>query len=323
MKLEGSATTQAGAYSPCFCRHFADLLFANKILLDYGSKTFEDFSSQDSPLREIPLSKPPVLREEGRCSLTQINPREDELLGNLVTREGKVKGGSPLWAVQLSEGLVWKTIMQYTFRQVEHINLQECKARRSLLKRVGHSKRLVMCQDSRVNLGALGKGRSPSNALNRLMRSEAPWILGKNLHLSGIHFPTWSLRADAPSRNSKVQAPRTELPPWFFTLRHDAQKGKDLLDQQEGFPRAWNRWWLLAGRMLLLASGECSSSGSCSTSRPCLADHWKSDRTDEEVQRRPLGAFGAVLGGASSRALFGRPGEESFTDFLRVVGRVT
>ena len=93
-------------------------------------------------------------------------------MGDLVTREGKAKGGSPLWAVQLSEGLVWKTIMQYTFRQVEHINLQECKARRSLLKRVGHSKRLVMCQDSRVNLGALGKGRSPSNALNRLMRSE-------------------------------------------------------------------------------------------------------------------------------------------------------
>ena len=322
VKLEGSATTQAGAYSPCFCRHFADLLFSNKCLLEQGSKTFEDFSSLDSPSTKTPLSKPPVLREEERCTLTQINPREDEFLGNLVTREGKAKGGSPLWAVQLSEGLVWKTIMQYTFRQVEHINLQECKARRSLLKRVGHSKRLVMCQDSRVNLGALGKGRSPSNALNRLMRSEAPWILGKNLHLSGIHFPTWSLRADAPSRNSKVQAPRTELPPWFFTLRHDAQKGKDLLDQQEVFPRAWNRWWLLAGRMLLLASGECTSPGPCNASRPCPSDHWESDRADEEVQRRPLGSFGAVLGGTSSRTLFRRSGEESFTNFLGVVGRV-
>lgn len=112
-------------------------------------------------------------------------------MGNLVTREGKAKGGSPLWAVQLSEGLVWKTIMQYTFRQVEHINLQECKARRSLLKRVGHSKRLVMCQDSRVNLGALGKGRQGKRhrpVLKAISTLPGPQVPQECLHTSALEL---------------------------------------------------------------------------------------------------------------------------------------
>jgi hypothetical protein len=111
--------------------------------------------------------------------------------------------------VQLSEGLTWKPWVQYEFRQKEHINLQETKARRTLFKRIGRDKRLVVAQDSRVNIGSLGKGRSPSAALNRLMPSEAPFLLGKNLHVASIHFPTWSLRADGPSRGRKVLGART------------------------------------------------------------------------------------------------------------------
>ena len=321
-KLEGSATTLAGAYSACFCDMFADTCFNNKNLLEQGSVGSENFFEENFQSDVTPLDKPPMDREEKRCSSSQVNPRVDELLGSLVTREGKAKGGSPLWAVQLSEGLVWKTIMQYTFRQVEHINLQECKARRSLLKRLKQGRRVVICQDSRVNLGALGKGRSPSSALNRIMRSEAPWLLGKNLHISGVHFPTWSLRADAPSRNFSVPDPRTELPPWFFVLRHDPFKGKMLMDQQEGLPRAWNRWWLLAGSLLLLASGECSPSSSCAGSRTDHAGSGSCDRANQEVPRRPLRTVDPFFGRAPPRLQSGRSGQESFTNFLRVVGRI-
>ena len=98
--------------------------------------------------------------------------------------KGRRKRSSALWAVQLSEALVWRTVMQYKCTRVEHINLQEAKARRSLMKRLPVSKRVVVCQDSRVSLGALRKGRSPSESLNRVMRSEAPWILRKNFELT-------------------------------------------------------------------------------------------------------------------------------------------
>ena len=107
----------------------------------------------------------------------------------LVVERAALKRSSALWAVQLSESLRWSTYMQYRFRMVKHINLQEAKARRSLVKRLHRDKRVVIAQDSRVNLGALGKGRSPSRPLNSLMRSEAPYLLGKNLYVAGLHLP--------------------------------------------------------------------------------------------------------------------------------------
>ena len=101
-----------------------------------------------------------------------------------------------LWAVQLSESLPRKTIMQYEFKAVQHINWHEAKARRSLVKHLGRDKRVVIAQDSRVNLAALGKGRSPSRTLNALLRSEALYLLAKNLHClectfrRGLYEPT-------------------------------------------------------------------------------------------------------------------------------------
>ena len=39
-----------------------------------------------------------------------------------------------------------------------------------------------------MNLGALGKGRSPSEALNTVIRTEAPYILGKKIVSSRCAF---------------------------------------------------------------------------------------------------------------------------------------
>ncbi|CAE7247502.1 unnamed protein product [Symbiodinium sp. CCMP2592] len=179
-----------------------------------------------------------------------------------VVRSSKArqKRSSTLWAVQLSESLRWRTIMQYRFRTVTHINIQEAKARRSLVKRMQGSSRVVVCQDSRVNLGALGKGRSPSEALNAVMRTEAPHLLGKNLYLSGVHLPTWSIRADAPSRSAPVEEPRAPVPSWFWQLRRGSAEARRCLDDLQGLPRALNRWFLLGGALLLRASGRGASS---------------------------------------------------------------
>jgi hypothetical protein len=105
--------------------------------------------------------------------------------------------------------------MQYQFKELQHINLQECKARKSLVKRLPRDKRVVICQDSRVNPGALAKGRSPSKMLNGLSKTEAPLILAKNLHISGVHFPTWSLRADAPVGPEKLNRLEAPFPSGF------------------------------------------------------------------------------------------------------------
>ena len=50
--------------------------------------------------------------------------------------------------------------MQYRFKEQAHINLQESKARRSVIKRLKPNRRVVMFQDSRVNLGSLGKAEA-------------------------------------------------------------------------------------------------------------------------------------------------------------------
>ena len=203
-KLEGSATTLAGAYSDSFCKQVAALCAGAwdtfEAQVSSSFRAGGGVQGDSSGLVEVSVDSCSVGREF-----------RDRF------QRGRQKRSSTLWAVQLSEGLCWRTFMQYRFKEKAHINLQEAKARRSLIKRLPRDKRVVLCQDSRVNLGALGKGRSPSSSLNLIMRSEAPWILGKNLYPAGVHFPTCSIRADAPSRSLPTAGPRLALPPWFWT----------------------------------------------------------------------------------------------------------
>ena len=72
--------------------------------------------------------------------------------GRSGLQRGRQKRSSTLWAVQavqLSQTLCWRTFMQYRYKEKAHINLQEAKARRSLIKRLPRDKRVVPCQDSR------------------------------------------------------------------------------------------------------------------------------------------------------------------------------
>ena len=231
-------------------------------------------------------------------------------------RKSRQKRSSSLWAVQLSEALEWKTIMQYKFRVVQHINIQEAKARRSLVKRLPRDRRVVVAQDSRVNLGALGKGRSPSEALNGVMRSEAPYLLGKNLYLAGLHMPTWSIRADAPSRGSRVLPPRIPCPSWFWALTAGSHEVSDVLDTLEGHSRAINRWCLFIGALLLRASDYAQ--GCPASSRAGLAGTRPYHRTDAQNQARPIASARGLAGARASGRDSGEPGAASHRFFVRV-----
>ena len=216
--------------------------------------------------------------------------------------------------------------MQYRFKEKAHINLQEAKARRSLIKRLPRDKRVVLRQDSRVNLGALGKGRSPSSSLSLIMRSDTPWILRKNLYPAGVHFPTWSIRADAPSRSLPTAGPRLALPPWFWKLRSGDITGASQLDGL-GLPRAYNeglnRWALFAG-VLLLRVADGSASRSCAD-RPPLEGTLaagSSDGEDPQHTRVAAARPGALATASVGRTDGGSAGQISHRQLVGVVRRI-
>ena len=294
--LKGTATTLAGAYTPCFCNKVAEL---------WGI-FWEERSSEEKGFVDGEDCQTPLLG----------------VFGDYPKQPKKSKGGSALWAVQLSEGLVWSPWLQYKFKVVSHINLQETKARRSLFKRLKRDQRVVVAQDSRVNLGALGKGRSPSNALNSLMKTEAPFLLGKNLYVATMHFPTWSIRADGPSRQRRVDPPRTALPSWFWRLRSGDCSAGECLDDLEGLPRAYNRWFLLVGMVLLRESSRSPKTTSDSGAQSRLDCAWSSDRTYSIHPTRPFGTAGGLASSSSSRRELGMLGSASHRSFVRTLRRI-
>ena len=155
-----------------------------------------------------------------------------------------------------------------------------------LLAPINH--RLVILQDSMVTLGAAAKGRSSSGALNKILRQAMAIQLAKNLYPSGIHCPTWALRADDPSRSRRVRPARIALPWWFLALKQGRlEQAQDELDNISGAPRSWNRWALFTGVALLAARGDFCSFSDWATSahsapgsprsrtRTCCSSHSK------------------------------------------------
>ena len=105
-----------------------------------------------------------------------------------------------------------------------------------------------MGQDSKVSIGSGCHGRSGSWALDRTLLKEAPLLLGKNIHLSCFHMPTWAIRADDVSREQVPRLPRVPLPMWLrrAAAKGEVELGKELA-QLSGSTRALCRWVLLGG----------------------------------------------------------------------------
>ena len=67
-----------------------------------------------------------------------------------------------------------------------------------------------------MNLAVEAKGRSSSLALNRVVCQTSVEIVGRELYPKACHTPTWSLRADAPSRSRNIERPRCRWPGWLW-----------------------------------------------------------------------------------------------------------
>ena len=112
--------------------------------------------------------------------------------------------------------------------------------------------KLAVGLDSKVALGAIARGRSGSQSLNRELRRLLPWILGKNLHVGGFHMPTWAIRADEVSRFYELRPPRCPLPSWLLQVaaHGPSQATDDLLEKRSWTPKSWGRWLLLGSVVL-------------------------------------------------------------------------
>ena len=147
---------------------------------------------------------------------------DGDLLGATGAELGRSGGhrikGSELFSVLLPECLPWRVNMVHAFRRHGHINIQEARAFRSLLSRVPSVSRFCALQDSQVNGSVEAKGRSSSVALERVVVQTSMEMVGRELCAKCFHTPTWSLRADCPPRDRRVERPRLRWPRWVFDL---------------------------------------------------------------------------------------------------------
>ena len=238
-RLEGARTAQAAAYPLAFCQEVAKVIEA--------------------------VAK--VRHAVAGVQQTAGGLEHEPEVGDVRDHRGAQRFVSHLWAAQLAESLPWRTIRAYRFKRSNHINVLECHVYKTLLLLAPMNHRLVILQDSMVTLGAAAKGRSSSRALNKILRQAMSIQIAKNIYPSGVHCPTWALRADDPSRKRRVRPARTALPRWFLALKQGRLvQAQDELDDISGAPRSWNRWALFTGVALLAASGGFGSFSEWATS---------------------------------------------------------
>ena len=104
----------------------------------------------------------------------------------------------------------WKHVFSLGTSSSTHINLLELRALLLYIKRRAragpstHGERILVLCDSRVCVGAIGKGRSSSPALNAGLRRLLAYSVASHLYVCVIWLPTGANPGDAPSRNVPV-----------------------------------------------------------------------------------------------------------------------
>ena len=159
----------------------------------------------------------------------------------------------PRWIGDFGRCLTWKTLMQYRFKRINHININEELAYRSLLKymsKAAPSIRFGVFLDSRVSIGCNSKGRSSSASLNFFISTSLPYILGGDLYPCLFHIGTDDNCADDPSRLGPLRAAAAELPVWLQGFLDGDHRFLTVVRSADDFSGALSRWT----RLVLLLS---------------------------------------------------------------------
>ena len=122
------------------------------------------------------------------------------------------------WFGHVCDALGWDPC--YAYRPAPaHINVQELRAVRTLVRRLARAARTPIRQvvgiDSAVVCGALAKGRASSRDLNRHLRSFVAEQLFADVYLGVLGVPSKRNPADAPSRRRATRrTPEPTTLPW-------------------------------------------------------------------------------------------------------------
>ena len=212
--------------------------------------------------------------------------------------------------------------MKHRFQAKGHINVQEAYAFRSICRRAPARCRFVTLQDSMVNLCIEAKGRSSSPALNRVLVQTWAEVMFRGQVPRGLHTPTWSLRADEPSRNRPIRPPRMRFPNWLWLLLRNNTQAADAavleLDQLPPVSRPEVRWinlvlGLATSAALILGRGRGRTEeggsqlrgDSTSTGTRCDVAAARPSPTLVQGLVGDAGESGVDLGGARCAGVFG------------------
>ena len=121
-----------------------------------------------------------------------------------------ISGLESILANDVSVGLAWEQSAAWDWKRSSHINVLEGKAALRLFERVAYSGgdvRLPFLCDSHVARSAIAKGRSPSGALQCLLKKVCATCVGYGLYPAGVFSPTRYNPGDAPTRDLPMPIP--------------------------------------------------------------------------------------------------------------------
>ncbi|CAE7920809.1 unnamed protein product, partial [Symbiodinium necroappetens] len=175
-------------------------------------------SSGGAVVTEVPgaLAEELWRQSEMKGEAVRLDRGRDEALD---VEEPKVPS---VFASTVGECLPWRVTASYHSRETSHVNLQELRAwRREMMKiaaRGDHKGCIVVAlNDSRVVVGAVGKGRSSSFRLNNLLRGALPHMILGGLSGALLWIETAANPADYPSRFRALPPPR-RVPGWLLNF---------------------------------------------------------------------------------------------------------
>jgi len=176
----------------------------------------------------------------------------EEAAAFAVRRRGAYES---LWLNEWVRGAAWRVTRSRREHDPVHINIREVRTLLCEVCRVGAQhpgSHVLGTADSRVSIGAAGKGRSASAALNSELKIKIPDIIGFDIYPGYLFSPTRIIPADDPSRLRPLRAHgRPYCPDWWIPLQNGDY---DLFDYWARLPkqsRDCSEWARLVVKLLL------------------------------------------------------------------------
>lgn len=237
----------------------------------FARARLKSFKSSRRPSCKVVFGKDPELNQHvAKFSGGYPIPLCDQIARlNLQCLEQMFAGGEketarpfstpPAWIGQLGRCLPWKKLLQYEFKRLNHINVNENLAYRSLRKYVGKtspSSRFPVFLDSRVTMGCNAKGCSSSKQPNFYPSTSLPYVLGGDLYPHLLHQGTHDNVSDDISRFVALRKPSEPIPPWFVDLQNGDFRKFDVVKLADSLVWPLCGWARLIGLALLTSSSS-------------------------------------------------------------------